>query len=77
MNIEKILRYERELKTNQINILKVQDVALSKTPTLEAVKEYQVLLIQRSNLKDLLLDEYRNEVLERRIEQLEEECPIS
>jgi hypothetical protein len=73
MNIDKILRYERELKTNQVNILKVQDLALSTVATLEATKEYQVLLIQRSNLKDLLLEEYKNELLERRLDAEEEE----
>lgn len=53
----RILMLERELKLNKINILRCND---------GQSKEYTGLLLQRSNLKDMLLEEYRGEVLERR-----------
>lgn len=55
--MDRILKLEQELKLNQFNILK---------HTGEFDKEYRSLIIQRSNLKDMLIIEYRNELLERR-----------
>lgn len=55
--MDKIMLLERELKLNKFHILKCKE---------SFEKEYRNLLIQRSNLKDMLLDAYRNETLERR-----------
>ena len=53
---DKILNLENELKLNKTSILKMQveDQANSI--------EYRALLVQRSNLKDMLLDAYRAEM---------------
>lgn len=55
--MERILKLESELKLNKINVIKHQD---------KADKEYRMLIIQRSNLKDMLIEAYRLELLERR-----------
>lgn len=59
--MNRILLLENELKLSKINILKCQD---SSDPTIQ--QEYRSFLIQRSNIKDMLIQEYRNELLEKR-----------
>ena len=54
--MERIIKLEQELKLNKINILKCKDIW---------DKEYRGLLIQRSNIKDMLIEAYRTELLER------------
>ena len=57
--MDQILLLERELKLNRMKLIQIQDVSNTD-------KEYRGLIIQRSNLKDMLIEAYRNEVLERR-----------
>jgi hypothetical protein len=52
--MKKILLLEEELKINQAKILKIQDNQEGVTD-----KEYRGLLLQRSNIKDMLLNAYR------------------
>lgn len=59
--IDRIMLLEQELKLNRFNIIKLES---STEPAIQ--KEYRSLIIQRSNLKDMLLEQYRNEILERR-----------
>lgn len=68
--MKRILILERELKLNKINLARIDG-----NNSIEAQKEFRVLVIQRANLKDMLLDEYRKELIEKRsdIEQLKEE----
>lgn len=48
--MKRILQLENELSFNKEKLLKVQTIN---------TKEQRILLLQRSNLKDLLLEEYR------------------
>ena len=57
MNImDKIFMLEEELKVNKSNIFRTQN-------NKERVKEYREYLVQRANIKDMLLNAYRNQML--------------
>lgn len=56
-----ILTLEKELRSNKINILRIENkVGISSSLDFE----YRTLIVQRSNLKDMLIDAYRKELLE-------------
>lgn len=57
-----IFLYEKELRLNKVNIQRVEKMNLDDAVI---AKDYRSLLVQRSNLKDMLLNAYRAEVLER------------
>lgn len=59
--MHKILMYEKELKLNMFNIKRLQ--LMESNAAIE--KEMRGLLMQRSNLKDILIDSYRKELIER------------
>lgn len=54
--MDKVVRIESELELNRVNILKIQGVDSLQ-------KEYRDLLLQRSNLKDMLIEAYRDKLL--------------
>jgi len=54
--MDKIFMLEEELKVNKSNIFRTQN-------NKERVKEYREYLVQRANIKDMLLNAYRNQML--------------
>ena len=56
--MERIERLETELHINKNNIKR-----LEQAESIEAQRELRLLLMQRSNLKDMLLTAYREYVL--------------
>lgn len=59
--MDRMLSLEIELKDNKISILRME---ASQELTVRN-EDYRMLLLRRSVLKDMLLEEYRNELLER------------
>lgn len=64
--MDEILKLERKLKLNKISILRVEsDISLGLEEQ-GIQKRHRELLLQRSAIKDMLLEQYRQETLERR-----------